>query len=251
MAALLLYINNARALQRERIFRDRTNPLDSYGDKRMHKYYRFTRNGVMRIIDILSPSLEPNTNRSHSIPADLQVFIALRFYATGCFYSSTAAHHGISEASVCRIVHRVTEVLVGKKDEYVTWPAGEKVLHNQQDFFDLCGFPGVVGAVDCTHVPLDCAPLGPHEYVFINRKGIHSINVQLICDTDYSILNVVANWPGSVHDSRILTRSEISQRFVRGEVDGVLLGDSGYPQLPWLMTPFPKPATAAQKAFNR
>ena len=44
------------------------------------------------IIYILSPSLEPNTNRSHSIPTDLQVFIALRFYATGCFYSSTAAH---------------------------------------------------------------------------------------------------------------------------------------------------------------
>ena len=48
------------------------------------------------IIYILSPSLEPNTNRSHSIPTDLQVFIALRFYATGCFYSSTAAHHGIT-----------------------------------------------------------------------------------------------------------------------------------------------------------
>ena len=111
--------------------------MTTYGDKRMHKYYRFTRNGVMRIIDLLSPSLESNTNRSHSIPTDLQVFIALRFYATGCFYSSTATHYGISETSVCRIVHRVTQVLVGKKDEYVTWPAREKVLHNQQDFFNL------------------------------------------------------------------------------------------------------------------
>ena len=178
--------------------RSEFNPLDTYGDKRMHKYYRFTRNGVMRIIDLLSPSLAPNTNRSHSIPADLQVFIALRFYATGCFYSSPAAHHGISEASVCRFVHRVTQVLVDQKNKYVTWPAGEKVLHNQQDFFNLCGFPGVVDAADCTHVPLDCAPLGNHEYVFINRKEVHSINVQLICNTNYNILFITVLYSGSL-----------------------------------------------------
>ena len=103
----MLYICNARALQRERVFRDRMNPLDNYSDKRMHKYYRFTRNGVMRVLDIVTPHLQNKTERSHAIDPRVQVFVALRFYATGDFYSSTSAHHGISEASVCRIIHKV------------------------------------------------------------------------------------------------------------------------------------------------
>ena len=83
MAAHLVYVINARALQRERIFRDRLNPLDSYGDKRMHTYYRFSRDGVMRVIDILEPHLRNVTQRSHAIDPLVQIFVALRFYATG------------------------------------------------------------------------------------------------------------------------------------------------------------------------
>ena len=71
MALHLLYVNNARALQRERVFRDITNPLDTYSDTKMHKYYRFTRNGVMRVIDILEPHLRPQTLKTVSLSSQL------------------------------------------------------------------------------------------------------------------------------------------------------------------------------------
>ena len=48
----------------------------------MHKYYRFTRNGVMRVLDILTPHLQNKTARSHAIDPQAQVYVALRFYAT-------------------------------------------------------------------------------------------------------------------------------------------------------------------------
>lgn len=251
MACHLLYINNARALRRERVFRDRLNPLDSYSDKKMHKYYRFTRNGVLHVLDLLTPHLHPATDRSHSIDATTQVFVALRYFATGCFYSTTSEHHGVSDASVCRIVHRVANLLVGLKDQHIKWPATqEEVTNNQWDFFELCGFPGAVGALDCTHVPLDCAPLGHQEHIYVNRKGQKSINVQLVCDAKYRVINAVARWPGSVHDSRILSNSAVGRKYDQGELDGLLLGDSGYPQRPWLMTPFMNPTTEAQRSYN-
>ncbi len=41
------------------------------------------------------------------------------------------------------------------------------------------GFPNVIGAVDCTHVVLRGVALGAREPQFINRKGQHSLNVQV------------------------------------------------------------------------
>jgi hypothetical protein len=42
-------------------------------------------------------------------------------------------------------------------------------------------FPGIIGCVDCTHG--NVAPT-ENEEDFVNHKGYHSINVQLICDAD-------------------------------------------------------------------
>ncbi|XP_054709068.1 putative nuclease HARBI1 [Uloborus diversus] len=81
-----------------------------------------------------------------------------------------------------------------------------------------------------------------------------SINVQLIVDSSMLILAARAGFPGSVHDSFIWRGSSIrphlEQKFRR---DGNLwlIGDSGYPLEPWLMTPYPKEETARQTRFNR
>lgn len=65
--------------------------------------------------------------------------------------------------------------------------------------------------------------------------------------------NIVAKWPGSAHDSYIFRNSNLSEHLQaenpRGE-QGVLLGDGGYPCLPYLMTPYHNPTTQQQAAFN-
>ncbi|XP_041923727.1 putative nuclease HARBI1 [Alosa sapidissima] len=69
---------------------------------------------------------------------------------------------------------------------------------------------------------------GANEADYVNRKSFHSINVQIVCNADCLISNVVAKWPGSVHDSRVFRTSDIHQRLSQGEFSGVLLGDKGY-----------------------
>ena len=76
-------------------------------------------------------------------------------------------------------------------------------------------------------------PFGP-KIVFINRKNTHSINVPLICGSKYKITNVVARWPGTTQNSRILLNSQVGERFEAGALSGILLGDSGYPLIPSL-----------------
>ncbi|XP_053191207.1 putative nuclease HARBI1 [Scomber japonicus] len=62
------------------------------------------------------------------------------------------------------------------------------------------------------------------------------------------INNVEANWPGSVHDSRVFRESTLSATFARGEFDGYLLRDRGYPCQCYLLTPYPDPGP--QQHYN-
>jgi len=52
--------------------------------------------------------------------------------------------------------------------------------------------------LDCTHIAIK-AP-STNEEAYVNRKGVHSINVQAVCDVDMKLLDLVAKWLGSSHD---------------------------------------------------
>lgn len=116
---------------------------------------------------------------------------------------------------------------------------------------DIAGFPGVVGVIDGTHVRI-IAP-SEDEAVFVNRKNFHSINVQIVFNAACKILDIVAKWPGSTHDARMLSESGIRQLFERRYVPANchLLGDSGYPCKPWLLTPYLQPRQGPQLNYNR
>lgn len=55
-------------------------------------------------------------------------------------------------------------------------------------FFEKYGIPGVIGVIDCTHIaivpPNTDDPFYP-EHIYVNRKGYHSINTQLV-STSYN-----------------------------------------------------------------
>ena len=65
--------------------------------------------------------------------------------------------------------------------------------------------------------------------------------------------NIVARWPGSCHDSHIFRMSGIKEdleRNFRSVGDGILLGESGYACMKYLMTPYLRPSTPAEERFN-
>jgi hypothetical protein len=105
-------------------------------------------------------------------------------------------------------------------------------------------FPGVIDCIDGSFVVIVARPREHPVYprnVFINRKNFHSLNVLLVCDSDLKILSVNARYPGSVHDSAVYMMSAVKrtfhQRYADGDRSTWLLGDSGYPLEPYLLTP--------------
>lgn len=247
MAAHLLFYN--RALRRERVFRDRTNPVEVYNDSDLYSKFRLTRHAILELTDILHDEIAAPTLRNHPIPPVLQVCTALRYYATGTFQAVCADLSDISQPSVSRIVHRVSDAVVRVLlPEVVKFPSNQDTPRVQHDFRNIAGFPGVVGIVDGTHIKIQ-APT-EHEEVFVCRKMYHSINVQVVCDAKMYITDLVVRHPGNTHDARIWRESALGEQFATRQHRGVILGDSGYPCLPWLMTPLGNPTTRAEERYN-
>ena len=118
-------------------------------------------------------------------------------------------------------------------------------------------------AIDGCHIPVRQPALNHTHYY--NRKGWYSVILQAVVDDKYLFRDVMVGWPGSVHDARVLSKSQLYRKVVGKEVlntssctiNGMnvlpfLLGDSAYPLSPWLMKPFPNNASlsSAQRAFN-
>ncbi|RWS18429.1 putative nuclease HARBI1-like protein, partial [Leptotrombidium deliense] len=86
---------------------------------------------------------------------------------------------------------------------------------------------------------------------FRNRKNRISINVQAVVDSDMRFLNLVARWPGSVHDSRVFSNSELYCILEEGNIEGHLLGDAGYPCKTYFMTPLSKCNSPAEEKYQK
>ncbi|XP_052805702.1 putative nuclease HARBI1 [Mya arenaria] len=179
----------------------------------------------MILVGIVEPTIGTATMRSNPLPPLLTVLCCLQFFATGAHHIVIAQAHGVSRSAVGKAIHAVSVIL-----------------------FSIQGFPNVVGAVDGTHVKIQAPPDNEADYV--NRKGYHSLNVQMVCDANYRITDVIAKWPGSVHDSRMFSEGILCQKLETGQIDGLLLGDSGYPCRKYLMTPYANPRNLSEERFN-
>ncbi|XP_036340767.1 putative nuclease HARBI1 [Rhagoletis pomonella] len=139
------------------------------------------------------------------------------------------------------------------QNEYVVFPSAADEAIVKSQFYEVCGFPGILGVMDGSHIKI-VAPKADNESAYYCRKGGHSINLLLICDSKYTIRYANAKFPGTSHDSYIWRCTQLQnylkEKYLRGERNFWLLGDSGFVLQPWLMTPISEASNAAEERYN-
>ncbi|XP_071034238.1 putative nuclease HARBI1 [Parasteatoda tepidariorum] len=157
----------------------------------------------------------------------------------------------MSQQSVSNCILSVSSALNSVMNDYIRFP----LQKSEQEFYDYSGFCGVTGAIDCTHIAI-IAPKDDdthREQNYVNQKNFHSLNVQLVVDMQQNILNISARFPGSSHDSYIWKSSDLRRLLQQAKLnDTWLLGDSGYPLDPWLLTPISGDnLSSSEEEYNR
>ncbi|KAB0803856.1 hypothetical protein PPYR_00826 [Photinus pyralis] len=109
-----------------------------------------------------------------AIPAEKQLLITLWILGTPDSYRSVSDRFN---ASAIYCVRNVVGILNQLSNQFITWPTNEGMITSAAAFKAVSGFPGVIGAIDGTHISIT-APK-EHSESYVNRKGVHSIQLQV------------------------------------------------------------------------
>lgn len=207
------------------------------------------------LLRLLTPALNDSIP---SIPSNFALAAAIYRLAHGASYKAVARRFGIESADACRAFFAVCKAVNEKLGHFFEfWSDKVRVLEG----FEWISLPNCCGVLGFGSFEIDGELLG--------KKG--SLLVQALVDSEGRFLDVSAGWPSTLTPVSILRQSKLylgieeSGELVNGALhelgDGnsippYILGDSCFPMLPWLLTPYIRSTDeegsfgSMEKAFN-
>ena len=196
-----------------------------------------------------------------------QVAVALRRLSSGGSLMNVGDSLGLHHYTVSQITWRFVESMEKTGLHHLQWPASDESLSKiKSNFKKIRGFLNCCGAIDTTHIKM-CLPLAdPANKVWLDQEKNHSMLLQAIVDPDMRFRDIVTGWPGKLSDSIVLTSSNFfklckNEKRLNGksvvlsdgsEIREYIVGDLGFPSLPWLVTPYKgKSLSDTQIEFNK
>ncbi|KAK3865839.1 hypothetical protein Pcinc_028583 [Petrolisthes cinctipes] len=240
-------------VRQPRVFRERRDVLNELSDNELIKRYILDREGIVFVTDLVRPVLLRPTVSNKALTPEQKVLITLRYIATGKMQLCNGDDIGVSQQTVSRVITQTLDALCAQHilKKFIKFPANEHLHQKKEEFREVAGFPEVIGVIDGTHIRI----VKPKQFQieYLNRQSYYSINVQVVFDAKYKIIDLEARWPGSVNDSHILHVCGMKRMFETGAVPAGchLLGDSEYDNKTWLLTPYLQPQLGYQLNYNR
>lgn len=148
------------------------------------KNFRLNKASFMYVYNSIKDDMK-HPKRSTSIPPLLKLAATLKFLAQGGYQHQIGQDRflGISQQSISscitEVCNSINKVLCPK---HISFELSEEEKREANiHFFNKCGIPGVIGAVDGTHIQL-ITPTAD-EHLYFNRKLKHSINAMAVSTT--------------------------------------------------------------------
>ncbi|XP_043698823.1 protein ALP1-like [Telopea speciosissima] len=196
-----------------------------------------------------------------------QVAVALRRLSSGESLLTIGESFGMNHSAVSQVTWRFVEAMEERGLHHLQWPATEEEMTQLKSKFErIRGLPNCCGAIDTTHIMMCSPTVDPTNDVWYDREKNHSMVLQAIVDPEMRFRDIVTGWPGSMSDSLVLRSSGFFNLCEKGkrlngkqielskgsEVREYIIGDAGFPLLPWLVVPYQgKELSETRAEFNK
>ncbi|KAM7351572.1 putative nuclease HARBI1 [Cochliomyia hominivorax] len=240
----------------------RFNPLMDLTEMQFRRSYRFSKENMKRLVEMLKDDLEieqsngERKERKNQVPLENQIMAAIRYWGGTEHPEITARIHGVKFQTLFKISKRVAEALSFKASRYIRMPCllleKEKVT---KSFYSLAQMPQVIGAV--THTKVTCKRSANDKETQTKPDDI--LHIQIVTDADLKIRDLDCRFQSTattgssstLTSAEIFAQTRIKERFEQNEFRGrLLLGDSSLKCTSYLYTPVPCAFTLAEQAFN-
>ncbi|KAJ1399064.1 Harbinger transposase-derived nuclease domain [Sesbania bispinosa] len=172
-----------------------------------------------------------------NLSAGVRLGIGLFRLANGSDYPEISERFGVSVSVAKFCVKQLCRVLCTNFRFWVSFPNNPNDLRSvSQGFEALSGLPNCCGVVFCS------------RFEVVATTNTTPVAAQIVVDSTCRVLSIAAGFLGHKSDSEILKASTLFKDIEEGvlmnaaspvnELNQYLIGDSGYPLLPWLMVPF-------------
>ncbi|XP_055822804.1 protein ALP1-like isoform X2 [Solanum dulcamara] len=211
--------------------------------------FNLTKPSFTLLLRLLTPSLS-----SLSVPPNYALALTLYRLAHCASFSAVSRRFGIDSPTACRVFYTVCKAI------------NENLGH----LFELKNdINRVIVGFGWISLPNCCGVLGIEKFElngdFIGENGF--LIVQALVDSEGRFLDVSAGWPCTMRPETVLRKSKLylgveeSKEYLNGSsfelndgnsIPQYILGDSYFPLLPWLLTPYSgsNEEDGAEMAFN-
>ncbi|TKY50655.1 putative nuclease HARBI1 [Spatholobus suberectus] len=197
-----------------------------------------------------------------------QVAIALRRLSSGESLSTIGDTFRMNQSTVSQITWKFVEAMEERGLHHLSWPSAKTEMEEIKcKFENIRGLSNCCGAVDSTHIMMTLPSVDALNSVWLDREKNCSMVLQAIVDPNFRFRDIVTGWPGSMSDEHVLRSSSFFKLAEEGKrlngdkkillsegtvVREYLIGDTGFPLLPWLLTPYEgKGLSNVQVEFNK
>nr|CAH7758360.1 unnamed protein product [Callosobruchus chinensis] len=216
--------------------------IPRYNDILFREHFRMSREAF----EILTQRIahhRPNMRNIH-IPLQKKVLFFIWILAKQECFLACGDPFGMARSTAHYVFREILDIILELLPQHI--------IFRQRSH----GFPGVVGAIDGCHIQIKQPVQNAHDYY--NRNKVHSIILQGTADHDLKFIDIFVGLPGRMHDARVFRSSDLYERLTHQDNHLLpeflhILGDSAYPLMPNLMTPFRDNGhlTERQSLYNR
>jgi len=232
--------------------------MNEYSDREFYRTFRLTRQTFKQLCNDLYIPEKYNKNRiifgNKPITKERMVAVFLYRLAHKCTLFQISKFFGVSESSVVRITKTISDALftqLGATEIY--FPSKSTLIEQSEEWSRKTGFIHPVAAIDGSHIPIK-RPQHNWES-FFSRKHEYGVQCQAVVDSEGLFIDFNVGYTAAAHDSRVFHNSSFAAKAPSLIPPGYyVLGDSAYPNKPWLLTTYKKykhtPQTDPQKLYN-